>query len=113
MAEGGFEIILLEPAREFLISLPMAAREKINYNLLKVASGIKDRELFKKLDGSSEIWEFRTLFNGLQYRMLSFWDKDTRQLVVVTHGIVKKTWKVPRKEIAKAEALMKKYYESK
>ena len=73
----------------------------------------EDRELFKKLDGSSDIWEFRTLFNGLQYRMLSFWDKDTRQLVVVTHGIVKKTWKVPRKEIAKAEALMKKYYESK
>jgi hypothetical protein len=28
MAEGGFEIIFLEPAREFLISLPMAAREK-------------------------------------------------------------------------------------
>ena len=112
MAEGGFEIIFLEQAREFIMSLPMAAREKINYNLLKVASGIKDKELFKKLDGSSDIWEFRTLFSDSQCRLLSFWDKDTRQLVV-THGIVKKTWKVPKKEIAKAEALMKKYYESK
>jgi hypothetical protein len=53
------------------------------------------------------------LFDGMQYRLFAFWDKDTRRLVVATHGMVKKTWKVPRKEIAKAEALMKKYYESK
>jgi phage-related protein len=33
--------------------------------------------------------------------------------VVATHGFVKKTWKVPQKEIARAEALRKKYYDSK
>ena len=102
----------MEEARDFLKSLSKEIRRKIGINIRRVQKGERNVELFKKLEGS-EIWEFRTLFNGLQYRMLSFWDKDTRQLVVVTHGIVKKTWKVPRKEIAKAEALMKKYYESK
>lgn len=38
-------------------------------------------------------------------------DKDT--LVIVTHGIVKKTQKTPNKEIAKAEAIRKYYFENK
>lgn len=70
-------------------------------------------ELFKKLDGSSDLWEFRTLYSGIQYRLLAFWDAETKRMVVATHGFVKKTWKVPSKEIARAEALRKKYYESK
>jgi len=36
----------------------------------------------------------------------------SKRLVVATHGFVKKTWKVSAKEIAKAEALRKEYYES-
>lgn len=32
-----------------------------------------DPELFKKL--TDEIWEFRTLYQGLQYLILAFWDK--------------------------------------
>ena len=39
-------------------------------------------------------------------------DKKSKRLVVATHGFVKKTWKVSAKEIAKAEALRKEYYES-
>jgi hypothetical protein len=68
--------------------------------------------LFKKLDGADDLWEFRTLCNGLQYRLLAFWDKKSKRLVVATHGFVKKTWKVSAKEIAKAESLRKEYYES-
>ena len=49
----------------------------------------------------------------MQYRLLAFWDEQEKRLVVATHGFVKKTWKVPQKEIARAEALRKKYYESK
>lgn len=113
MADTGFQIILLEEASEFINSLPLAARKKINYNMLKVAGGIKDSELFKKLEGSSDIWEFRTLYGGIQYRLLAFWDATTRSMVVATHGLIKKTWAVPTKEIAKAEAIRKKYYESK
>lgn len=71
-----------------------------------------DKELFKKLE-NSEIWEFRTLFNGNCYRLFSFWDTETDTLVIATHGIVKKSQKTPPKEITKAEEIRKKYFELK
>lgn len=108
-----FEVTFMDEASEFLRTLEDAPREKIYYNLNKVLGGVKDNDLFKKLDGSDGIWEFRTLYNGLQYRLLAFWDEHEKRLVVATHGFVKKTWKVPAKEIARAEALRKKYYELK
>ena len=103
----------MDEVREFFDSLADAPREKIIYNVNKVAGGLIDSDLFKQLDGSDDIWEFRTLYNGMQYRLLAFWDEEEKRLVVATHGFVKKTWKVPSKEIARAEALRKKYYESK
>lgn len=108
-----FEVTFMEEATEFVLSLPICVQEKIYYNVRKVKGGLKDRELFKKLDGADDIWEFRTLYNGMQYRLLAFWDEQEKRLVIATHGFVKKTWKVPQKEIARAEALRKKYYESK
>ena len=108
-----FEVVYMEDASDFLKKLPFQARRKIYYNIVKVAGGVKDSELFKKLEGSDDIWEFRTLYDGIQYRLLSFWDKETKRLVVATHGFIKKTWKTPTKEIAKAENLRKEYFESK
>ena len=46
---------------------------KARYNL--------DPKLFKKLVGT-DIWEFRTLYNGLQYRLLAFWDNNTNTYVI-------------------------------
>lgn len=110
--QTGFDVVYMEEASEFLKNLPEQPRNIIYYNISKVAGGIKDNDLFKKLDGSDDLWEFRTLYNGLQYRLIAFWDKESKRLVVATHGFVKKTWKVPSKEIARAEALRKLYYES-
>ena len=47
--------------------------------------------------------------------MLSFWDKTdkTDSLVIATHGIIKKTDKIPKAEIEKAKAIMKQYFEQK
>lgn len=104
--------IFLEEAVEFIGSLSEQARNKIFYNIDKVEGGIKSNDLFKKLEGS-DIWEFRTLYNGIQYRLFAFWDTEAEALVVATHGIVKKVWKVPSKEIAKAEALREEYFKSK
>ncbi len=70
-----------------------------------------DKELFKKLN--DEIWEFRTKYQGITYRLLSFWDKDSGALVVATHGFLKKTQKTPLKEIERAEALRREYYRNK
>ena len=87
-------------------------KDKIVYNVDKVANGYMDKDLFKKLDGT-DIWEFRTLYKGIQYRLLAFWDTDAETLVIATHGFVKKTQKTPSKEINKAEAIRKLYFNSK
>ncbi len=102
------KVIMSEEARDFVLQQPQKVKEKIDYNLNKVKGGVMDKELFKKLE-NSEIWEFRTLFNGICYRLFAFWDNRKGALVIVTHGIIKKSQKTPQKEIAKAEA-MRKYY---
>lgn len=96
-----FEIIFLEEAFEFLSGLDKKHYEKILYNIRK-SQIQQDPELFKKL--TDEIWEFRTLYQGFQYRFLAFWDKTSaiETLVISTHGFVKKRSKVPDNEIQKA-----------
>jgi len=107
-----FEIIFLDDAFKFLQSLDKKHYEKILYNIRK-AQVQNDPELFKKL--SEEIWEFRTHFQGLQYRMLAFWDKTDNKntLVVLTHGFIKKRSKVPDNEIKKAAQMRAKYFADK
>jgi phage-related protein len=100
-----FEIEFLEEAFAFLQSLDRKHYEKILYNIRK-AQVEQDRELFKKLH--EEIWEFRTLYQGLQYRLFAFWDKTDNEntLVIATHGMIKKRSKVPDNEIKKAQQLL-------
>lgn len=104
-----FEIVFLREAFAFLESLDEKHSRKILYNIRK-AQQQQDPELFKKL--TNEIWEFRTLYQGLQYRLLAFWDKTDKAntLVISTHGFVKKQSKVPDIEIERAEQQRKKYF---
>ncbi len=110
--EPKFNVEFLEEATGFLDSLDDKSREKIIYNIFK-ARVVIDKELFKKLSG--ETWEFRTLHNKKYYRLFAFWDKTdkTDTVVVSTHGIVKKTDKVPKSEIEKAERIRKQFFELK
>lgn len=55
-----FKVVLMDEATAFLESLPLKVYKKIDYNIGKVAGGIMDKDLFKKLE-DTEIWEFRTL----------------------------------------------------
>ena len=107
-----FKVIFLEEAAEFLDNLDDKAREKIIYNIRK-AQVINDKELFKKL--TNEIWEFRTLYNKTHYRLFAFWDRTDKidNVVISTHGLVKKTDKTPKSDIEKAERLRKVYFEQK
>ncbi len=109
---GHFEIIFLKEAFEYLQSLDLKHSNKILCNIRK-AQSTNDPELFKKLTG--EIWEFRTLYQGLQYRLLAFWDKaeSIETLVISTHGFVKKQSKVPGNEILKAESQLKNIFRTK
>lgn len=102
----------MEPASEFINSLPEKAKKKVAYNINRVSNGEMDNELFKKL-GDTDIWEFRTLFNGIKYRLLAFWDTEQNSIVVATHGFVKKSQKTPQKEIERAKTLRAEYYDDK
>jgi phage-related protein len=108
--DNKFEIVLLAEAFEFLKSLDIKHSNKILFNFRK-SQQKNDPELFKKL--TEEIWEFRTLYQGLQYRMLAFWDKTDNKntLVISTHGFIKKQSKVSENEISKAETQRKKYFQ--
>ena len=107
-----FEILFLDEAFEFLCGLERKHYEKILYNIRKSQVELEP-ELFKKL--SDDIWEFRTLYQGLQYRLLAFWDKTstTETFVISTHGLVKKRSKVPDNEIQKAVQSRAKYFKDK
>jgi phage-related protein len=107
-----FKVELLDQAIEFLDKLDEKSRDKVIYNIHK-ALVVQDKELFKKLSG--EIWEFRTLYNKNYFRLFTFWDKSEKidTVVISTHGIIKKTDKVPKSEIEKAERIRKVYFERK
>ena len=107
-----FRVIFLEEASDFLDTLDEKTKEKILYNVWK-AQMTNDKELFKKLQ--DDIWEFRTLYNKTCYRLFAFWDKtDNADTVVVsTHGIVKKTDKIEKTEIMRANNFKEQYFKEK
>lgn len=63
-----FNVILLEPVREFLKELDKKARNKVLFNIDKTKV-LNDPELFKKL--TEHIWEFRTKYKNIQIRLLA------------------------------------------
>ncbi|MGE0932129.1 type II toxin-antitoxin system RelE/ParE family toxin [Peijinzhouia sedimentorum] len=102
-----FTTILLEEAFEFIQKQNLKTRSKILQNIRRAEQHL-DPKFFKKL--TNEIWEFRILYSGIQYRLLAFWDKDKSDtLVFATHGIIKKTNKVDQKELKKAEKIRLNY----
>ena len=108
-----FDVLYSEEADAFLEAQTEKVRTKILYNILK-ASYSTDPKIFKKLE-NTDIWEFRTLFDNIQYRLLAFWDKRNGQqtLVIATHGFIKKSQKTPQREKDKAKAIRKEWFNSK
>lgn len=108
-----FEVLYSEEADAFLDKQTDKVRAKILYNITK-ASYTNDPKLFKKLE-NTDIWEFRTLFDNIQYRLLAFWDKRNGQntLVIATHGFIKKSQKTPKGEIEHAQRIKDIYFNQK
>ena len=75
------KVVLTEEAQAFLDAQPFKAQQKIYYNIFKVEEGVMKVDIFKKLE-NTEIWEFRTLYNGICYRLFSFWDTEEETLVI-------------------------------
>ena len=106
-----FDVLYSDETVCFLESLNKKARSKILFNIDKCRY-VLDSELFKKLK-NTEIWEFRTSYEGLSYRILGFWDTVENALVFTTHGFVKKKQKTPQKEIEKAIRMRQEYMDNK
>ena len=96
------------PVKEFLDSLSGKVAQKVAW----VLSLIEDLDVvpstyFKKLVSTEEIWECRIQLGSNAYRIFSFFDGHS--VVVLTHGLIKKTQKTPQREIERAEAYRKDY----
>ena len=101
---------LLSDAEKFIENLDEATRKKVFFNIGKTKAGLKG-EWFEKMNGTDDIWEFRTLYNKQYIRLFAFWtnNKTRDVLIICTHGLIKKTTKTPEPEIEKAERLKKEY----
>ena len=65
----------------------------------------------KKIKGTKELFELRIKQGSDAVRMFYFYFKDN--VYVLTSGLIKKTNKIERNQIKKAEALMIEYMEDK
>lgn len=61
----------------------------------------------KKLVNTEGIWEIRTSVGNDAYRIFCFFVNGS--VVMLTHGLIKKTQKTPTAEIRKAEAFRRDY----
>jgi phage-related protein len=100
------------PVQEFLDRLDLSVVKKIAWTLQLIKENARvPKTYFKKLENTDGIWEVRVKLASNIYRLFSFWDKDN--LVIVTHGIIKKSQKTPVKEIRKAEKYKTDYFRRK
>jgi len=105
--KNNFELLLLNPAKKDLRKFDKDVRIEISKDM-RYSQKHKDSLVFKKLSG--DIWEFRTSYNKNIYRTLAFWDKHIKACVVATSAFQKKDQKTPKKEIDRANKIMKQYY---
>jgi len=89
---------------------------KVQNKIFKVIEAIETLEriperYLKHLSGTDGLYEARIQLGSNIWRVFCFFDKG--RLVILLNGFQKKTQKTPRKEIDKAIALMKQYYDEK
>ncbi|MCP5103227.1 MAG: type II toxin-antitoxin system RelE/ParE family toxin [bacterium] len=89
------------PVKGFLDSLPGNIFKKVTW-VLTLVSELERIPVtyFKKLKNGDDIWECRIQFGSNIYRLFCFFANDS--IIVLTHGLIKKTQKTPKNEIKKA-----------
>ena len=96
------------PVQEFLDSLSSKTAQKVAWVLSLVEElDVVPSTYFKKLVSTEEIWECRIQLGSNAYRIFCFFDGNS--VVVLTHGLTKKTQKTPQREIERAEAYRRDY----
>lgn len=97
---------------EFYQQLDQKVKGKIQYvfELIKQVDRVPEKFL-KHLTRTNGLYEIRIEYQSNIYRVFCCFDEG--QLVVLFNGFQKKTQKTPKKEIDKAQQLMKEYFEYK
>jgi phage-related protein len=94
--------------REFLDALPGKVVQKITWVLTLLEDFDTVPSLyFKKLTGTDDIWECRIAYGSNIYRILCFFADASN--IVLTNGFIKKSQKVPKTEIEKADAYRREF----
>lgn len=97
---------------DFLKSQPTKVQNKI-FKVIEIIETYErvPTQYLKAIKGSDGLFEARIKLASNIWRVFCFFDKG--QLVILLNGFTKKTQKTPKKEIKKAERLMKEYFELK
>ena len=98
--------------KDFYVAQTKLVRDKIN-SVLKLIETQRmiPKKFFRIIEGSDGIYEIKVEIERNIYRI--FCCMDSGAVVVLFHGIQKKTQKTPLKEIKRAEAIKKEYFKSK
>ena len=90
------------PVADFLDSLNAKQAKKATWVLHLIENSKRvPKEYFKKLSGTSGIWEVRVQSGSNIFRLLGFIDNG--RFVVLTNGFQKKSQKTPKNEIQISE----------
>ncbi len=92
------------PAREFLGSLPLKVRAKVSSWIKKLKEYGPDLPRPYADIVRDKIRELRVIFASTQYRLLYFF---YGKYIIITHGFIKKTDRVPENELRKAQNMMR------
>jgi len=96
------------PVQKFFDSLSSKTAQKVAWVLSLVEDfDVVPSTYFKKLVSTEGIWECRIQLGSNAYRIFCFFDGNS--VVVLTHGLIKKTQKTPQREIERAETYRKDY----
>ena len=98
--------------QEFYRTLDLDERKKVDWVIGLVCDlDLVPSKFFKNIKGTDGLYEIRVMFRRNIFRIFCFFDEGN--MIIVLHGMQKKTQKIPLKEIAKANRLRKEYYEQK
>jgi phage-related protein len=84
--------------QDFYIGQSLKVQQKIDYVL-------------KHISGTKGLYEIRVDYGGNIFRIFCFFDREN--VLILLHGFQKKTYKIPLKELKRAERLREEYYEEK
>lgn len=93
---------------DFFNKLEEKVKKKLNWTLRFIATHERiPVKYFEHLKDSGGLYEIKVDYLGNQYRVFSFFDKDS---LITINGFTKKSMKPPKREIRKASRIKKEYF---